>query len=88
MEREKNQRKQIRRIDGKDNLLQHYLLSDEKMLMGSVVRDEMMEIKEKYSDERRTKMVADNTEIAEEDLIEKVNVAVTLTHLGYVKRTG
>lgn len=61
------------------------LLSDEKMLMG-VVRDEMMEIKEKYSDERRTKIVADSTEIDEEDLIEKENVAVTLTHLGYLKR--
>lgn len=61
------------------------LLADEKLLMG-VVRDEMNEIKEKYGDERRTEMVAAIDEFDEEDLIEEENVAVTLTHLGYLKR--
>ncbi|QIB67934.1 DNA gyrase subunit A [Aminipila butyrica] len=61
------------------------LLADEKMLMG-VVKDEMLEIKNKWGDERRTKIVADMSELEEEDLIEEENVAITLTHLGYIKR--
>ncbi len=61
------------------------LLADEKLLMG-VVRDEMLEVKEKYADERRTKITAAVNEIDEEDMIEEKSVAVTLTHLGYLKR--
>ena len=61
------------------------LLADEKMLMG-VVKDELLEIKEKWGDERRTKIVADVSELDEEDLIEEETVAITLTHLGYLKR--
>lgn len=61
------------------------LLADEKLLMG-VVRDEMQEIREKYGDERRTKIAAAVNEIDEEDLIQEESVAVTLTHLGYLKR--
>lgn len=61
------------------------LLADEKLLMG-VVKDEMLEIKDKYSDERRTQIISAPTEIDEEDLINEENVAITLTHLGYLKR--
>ncbi len=61
------------------------LLADEHKLMG-VVKDELLEIKEKWGDKRRTKIKADQTEIDEEDLIEEENVCVTLTHLGYIKR--
>jgi DNA gyrase subunit A len=61
------------------------LLTDEKMLM-NVIRDELLEVKKKYADPRRTRMVADITDIDEEDLIEEEQVAVTLTHLGYIKR--
>ena len=61
------------------------LLEDEHMLMG-VVKTELLEIKEKWGDKRRTKIKADETEIDEEDLIEEENVCVTLTHLGYIKR--
>ena len=61
------------------------LLADEKMLM-NVIRDELLEVKKKYADPRRTRMVADITDIDEEDLIEEEQVAVTLTHLGYIKR--
>jgi DNA gyrase subunit A len=61
------------------------LLADEKKLMG-VVKDEMLEIKEKWSDKRRTKIVAAVDEFDEEDLIEEESVAITLTHLGYIKR--
>ena len=61
------------------------LLADEHKLMG-VVKDELLEIKEKWGDKRRTKIKADATEIDEEDLIEEENVCITLTHLGYIKR--
>lgn len=61
------------------------LLEDEKKLMG-VIKDELIEIRDKYGDERRTKIVADESEIDEEDLIAEENVAITLTHLGYLKR--
>ncbi|MFV0516762.1 MAG: DNA gyrase subunit A [Aminipila sp.] len=63
------------------------LLADERMLMG-VVKDELLEIKDKWGDERRTKIVADISELDEEDLIEEQNVAITLTHLGYIKRVA
>ncbi|QHI72257.1 DNA gyrase subunit A [Aminipila terrae] len=63
------------------------LLADEKMLMG-VVKDELLEIKDKWGDDRRTKIVADISELDEEDLIEEENVAITLTHLGYLKRVS
>ncbi|MBO5666939.1 MAG: DNA gyrase subunit A, partial [Firmicutes bacterium] len=63
------------------------LLADEKMLMG-VIKEELLEIKKKYNDKRRTKIVADAEEIDEEDLIAEENVAITLTHLGYLKRVA
>ncbi len=61
------------------------LLEDEHLLM-SVIKDELLEIKKKFGDKRRTKIVKDEGEIDEEDLVEEENVAVTLTHLGYIKR--
>ena len=61
------------------------LLADDDKMMG-VIRDELLEIKEKYKDARRTKIVADAKEIDEEDLIQEKQVVVTLTHLGYLKR--
>lgn len=61
------------------------LLEDEHLLMG-VVKTELLEIKDKWGDKRRTKIKADETEIDEEDLIEEENVCITLTHLGYIKR--
>ena len=61
------------------------LLADEKLLMG-VIKDELLEIKKKYGDKRRTKVVRDEGELDEEDLVEEEKVAITLTHLGYIKR--
>ena len=61
------------------------LLADEHLLMG-VVKDELLEIKSKWADKRRTEIQADAEEFNEEDLIEEEAVAITLTHLGYVKR--
>ncbi|WP_026962704.1 DNA gyrase subunit A [Alicyclobacillus herbarius] len=61
------------------------ILADERKLLG-VIRQELLEIREKYGDERRTRIVAAEGEINEEDLIPVQDVAVTLTHAGYVKR--
>ena len=61
------------------------ILADELKLMG-VIKDELTEIKQKYGDGRRTKIVADDGGIDEEYLIDEEDVAVTLTHLGYIKR--
>ncbi|MCR4601262.1 MAG: DNA gyrase subunit A, partial [Clostridia bacterium] len=61
------------------------ILSDHSVLMG-VIRDELIEIRDKFGDERRTEIVPDEGEIDEEDMIEEEQVAVTLTHLGYIKR--
>ena len=61
------------------------ILADEHKLMG-VIKDELTEIKQKYGDGRRTKIIADDGGIDEEYLIDEEDVAVTLTHLGYIKR--
>ncbi|MDD5823274.1 MAG: DNA gyrase subunit A [Firmicutes bacterium] len=61
------------------------LLADVHKLMG-VIRDELIEIKDKWADKRRTKIVAEDGELDEEALIDEEDVAITLTHLGYVKR--
>ena len=61
------------------------ILADENLLM-SVIKDELLEIRDKYADERRTRFVADESDFDDEDLVEEEKVAVTLTHLGYIKR--
>ena len=61
------------------------LLADDGKLMG-VIKDELLEIKAKYGDERRTRIERDVDDLDDEDLIEDETVAVTLTHLGYIKR--
>lgn len=57
-----------------------------KLLIDQIVKDELKEIKNKYYDERRTEIVAEEGEISVEDLIEEENVAITLTNFGYIKR--
>ena len=61
------------------------ILADEHKLMG-VIKDELLEIKDKYGDKRRTSFIKDTGEIDEETLIDEETVAITLTHLGYIKR--
>ena len=63
------------------------LLEDEKKLMG-VVKDEILAIKAQYADPRRTKILPFEGEIDLEDLINEHDIAVTITHLGYIKRTS
>ena len=62
------------------------LLADEKKLFG-VIKDELIAIKEKYGDERRTRIMPYEGEIDFEDLIEEKDVTITVTQQGYVKRT-
>ncbi len=51
-----------------------------------IIKDEMSEIRRKFADERRTEIVAAEHEIILEDLIERHNCIITLTHAGYIKR--
>ncbi|WP_353683723.1 DNA gyrase subunit A [Thermodesulfovibrio sp. 3907-1M] len=57
-------------------------------LVREIIRDELIEIKQKYGDERRTQIVAEIKEINVEDLIAQEDMVITLTHLGYIKRTS
>ena len=61
------------------------LLSDRNFLMEKI-KDELLEIRDKYGDERATDIEANFDEIDDEDLIEEEEVVITLTHFGYVKR--
>ena len=61
------------------------LLSDKSALMEQI-KDELLEIKDKYGDERSTQIENNYDEIDDEDLIEEEENVVTLTHFGYVKR--
>lgn len=61
------------------------ILADESKLFG-VIKDEMLAIKDKYADPRRTEINPAEGEIALKDLYEEEEVAITLTHLGYIKR--
>ncbi|MCE3224367.1 MAG: gyrA [Nitrospira sp.] len=57
-------------------------------LVRQIIRDELTEIKEKYQDERRTKIVKEEAELTLEDLIAEEEVVVTITHTGYIKRNA
>ena len=61
------------------------ILADEKLLLG-VIKDEIIAIKEKYADARRTEIRHAEGEINMRDLIDDEEIAITLTHFGYIKR--
>ncbi len=61
------------------------ILADENRIK-QIIRDEIIEIRDKYGDERRTRIEAVEDEIIDEDLVEKHTCVITLTHGGYVKR--
>ena len=61
------------------------ILADRKVLLG-VIKEEILVIKEKYGDDRRTKIGYDAFDISMEDLIPRENVVITMTKLGYIKR--
>ncbi len=61
------------------------ILSTPELVM-SIMKEELLEIKKRYGDVRRTKIVADSTDLQIEDLIAEENMVVTISHTGYVKR--
>ena len=63
------------------------ILADEKKLL-SVIRTEILEIADKYGDERRTQIGYDEFDISMEDMIPETNTVITMTKVGYIKRMG
>ena len=61
------------------------VLGSEKLVF-DIIKNELLEIKEKFGDERKTKIVASEGEIDVEDLIKEEQNVVALTHFGYIKR--
>ena len=61
------------------------ILGSEKLLF-DVMKEELIEVRDKFGDERKTKIVASEAEIDEEDLIKEEQCVVALTHFGYIKR--
>ena len=61
------------------------ILADPQKVI-EIIREEMTEIKRKYSDARRTEIIEATDDIDLEDLIEKHNCVITITHAGYIKR--
>lgn len=61
------------------------ILADESKIL-AIIKEELTAVKEKYGDERRTKITIDTSEIAVEDLIADEDVVITLTHNNYIKR--
>ena len=64
--------------------LEGILKSEEKIT--EIIRDELLEIKDNYGDDRRTEIVDDYDDIDIEDLIPNEDMVVTITHRGYIKR--
>ncbi|MGN1165529.1 MAG: DNA gyrase subunit A [Lachnospiraceae bacterium] len=61
------------------------ILADEKKLLG-VIKEEILEISDKYSDERRSQIGYDEYDMSMEDLIPETNTVITMTKIGYIKR--
>ncbi len=62
------------------------ILADELLQM-QIIKDELLEIKEKYGDARKTEMVHSSAEMNTEDFIEDEDVVITISREGYIKRT-
>ena len=79
--------KLIEELEGLLKLIEYLrsILASDDMLM-QVIKGELAEIKERYGSPRRTDIVPEAAEISIEDLIEKKDVVVTITHRGYIKR--
>ncbi len=64
--------------------LRGILESEEKRF--SIIKDELLQIKERYGDERRTEIIQDYEEFSLEDIIAEEDVVVTISHRGFIKR--
>jgi len=62
------------------------VLADEGLRM-KIIKDELIEIRDKYGDDRRTEMVPDAEEFIPEDFYADDDMVITISHLGYIKRT-
>ncbi|MCK5138090.1 MAG: DNA gyrase subunit A [Bacteroidales bacterium] len=69
-------------------MIEYYkqVLSDEGLRM-QIIKEELLEVKEKYGDERRTEMVPDEGEFDPEDFYADEDMVITISKLGYIKRT-
>lgn len=61
------------------------VLADRQKVLG-IIKDDLLQIKDKYGDGRRTEIQMDESDIDIEELIQEENMVVTLTHAGYIKR--
>lgn len=61
------------------------ILADERMVL-QIIKDELLEVKEKYKDARRSKISREFEDLADEDLIAQEEVVIAITHNGYIKR--
>ena len=84
LEREKIQ-EQYREIKAKIDYYES-VLADESIRMG-IIKDELLEVKDKYGDERRTEITFAEGEIRIEDIIANEDEIITITNQGYIKRT-
>ena len=68
-------------------LIEHLkaILASEKLVF-DIIKEELLEVKEKYGDDRKTKIVAAQGELDEEALIKEEETVITLSHFGYIKR--
>ena len=83
LEREKLQEEYEKLLKEIEYLTQ--ILSNERLLL-NVIKEELLEIKEKYGDDRRTKIMPAASEINIEELIEEEDMLITITAQGYIKR--
>ncbi|MCK5594579.1 DNA gyrase subunit A [bacterium] len=66
------------------NQLEEILASDKKIM--DIIKEEMLEVKKKYANPRRTQIVEQTTELGIEDLIAEEDMVITISHVGYIKR--
>ncbi len=79
-------RKEEQDLKEKIKDLERILSSEVEIL--NVVRKEVLELKRKYGDERRTQLLQRVREIEEKDIVQKKQVVISITDKGYIKRTG
>ncbi len=61
------------------------ILANEQLVL-NIIKEESMEVRNRYSDDRRTDFEADMDDMEDEDLIEEEDIVITITHVGYIKR--
>ncbi|MDP3787510.1 MAG: DNA gyrase subunit A [Candidatus Omnitrophota bacterium] len=83
LEREKLEAEYLELIK-KIELYESILKSEKKVLQ--IIKEEMLKVKEKYGDERRTDIVGEVEDLEVEDLIAEEDVVITVSHAGYIKR--